>query len=205
MANLIPPIGSRGRFTVASPFTVNSGVVYRCTALRRFSDIENQGIRVFETFYEPFDLTQTDVANDRSIGAYIATLESDTHAPIYVPTTYITSYPDGAYRNYQRVVISAELGPMPDYIDLTFMEAQLKALVSDTIGVEPRVALGAAPMDTTVTPDQHETLEIARVNAIKNRTTDYAKYLAEKEANQRLKSRIQILEEIIRRNGLIPE
>lgn len=205
MANLIPPIEAKGRFSVKAPFQLNEGTIYRCTALRRFSDIENQGVRIHETYYEPVDLSPTDVENDRREGAYIVTLESDGKAPVYIPTTYITGYPDGAYRNYQRVVISAEIGPMPDYIDLSFMEASLKTLVSDTIGVEPRVALGVAPMTTQVTPEDHELREVARVNAIKNRTTDHAKLLAERQKNQRLESRVAILEQILRQNDLIPE
>lgn len=204
MNNLVPPVGTRGRYTVASPFVVNEGVIYRCTALRRFSDVENQGLRVFESFYQPRGLTTTDVSRDRQAGAYIATLESDRYAPVYVPTTYITSYPDGAFRKYQRVVISAELGPMPDSIDLTFAEQQVSDVLSDTIGIAPRVILSIAPLSDQVTPDEHEALEVARVNAIKTRTTYYAKFIAEREKNQRLETRLQILEDIIRANGLIP-
>lgn len=204
MANLIPPIEAKGRFSVKLPFQVNESTIYRCTAIRRFSDIENQGVRIYETYYAPFDLTEADVSRDRAAGAYIVTLEADSSAPLYVPTTYISGYPDGAYRNYQRVVISAELGPMPDYIDLTFMESALKTLVSETIGVEPRVALGIAPMTTQVTPEDHELREVARVNAIANRTTDYAKLLAERQKTQRLESRLAIFEEILRQNDLIP-
>lgn len=205
MSHLVPPIGSRGRFTAAAPFTVNPGVVYQCTALRRFSDIEKQQLRVEETFYAPFGLGATEVSRDRSQGVYIVTLEADDRAPLYIPTSYITSYPDGAYRTYHRMVVSAEIGPVPDYMDLTFLKAQLAALVSDTTGVEPTVALGIAPMSTTVTPEEHELREIARVNAIKHRTTDYARFLAEREKNQRLEARVRMLEDILRQHDVIPQ
>lgn len=205
MTHLVPPIGAKGRFTAATPFEVNQGVIYQCTALRRFSDIEKQQLRVYETFYAPFGLPQDAVSRDRSNGVYIVTLESETHAPLYIPTSYITSYPDGAYRNYQRIVISAELGPLPDYMDLTFLQASMKALVSDTTGVEPYVALAIAPMTTQVTPGDHEQREIARVNAIKRRDTDYARFLAERQKNQRLEARVSMLEDILRQHGVIPQ
>lgn len=204
MKNLVPPVGTRGRYTVRPPFSVKNDVIYVCTALRRFSDIEAQGLRVYEMFYQPYGLTQTDVSTDRRLNAYIATLESDSYAPVYVPTTYVTSYPDGAYRSYHRVVLSAELGPIPDYIDLSFAVTQMQAVLTDVIGVAPKVAVSVAPMTDRVTPDQHEALEVARTGAIKTRTTDYAKYLSEKQKNQRLESRIELLENVLRNNGLLP-
>ena len=204
MKNLIPPVGTRGRYTVRQPFSVKDDVIYECTALRRFSDIEAQGLRVYEMFYQPFGLSETDVGNDRRLNAYVATLESDSYAPLYVPTTYITSYPDGAYRSYHRVVLSAELGPIPDYIDLSFAITQMQDVLSDVIGIEPKVAVSVAPMTDRVTPEQHEALEVARTGAIKTRTTDYAKYLSEKQKNQRLESRIALLETVLRDSGQLP-
>lgn len=202
---LTPPIGTRGRYTVKAPFMTDDGVIYTCSALRRFIDLENLGTRIYETYYAPFDLAQADMEQDRRDGVLMVTLTSESHAPLYIPTSYITSFPDLSYRNYQHVVMSASLGPLPDYIDLTFARQQMQNVISDVTGVATEVFLSIAPMSDTVTPDEHEALEAAREASINNRTTDYARTLDKDQKIQRLEARNAVLVEILRSNGLLPE
>ena len=205
MTDLVPPVGTTGRYTVKAPFSVNPGKVYTCSAVRKFIDVENQGIRIFETYYETMGLTPQDLAEDRMAEARLITLTSETDKPIYLPSTYITSYPDGSYRNYQRIVMAAEIGMIPDYIDLTHAIASVKDVLSDVIGIEPNVVVAVAPTLDQVTPQEAEALEAVRTAAINNRTTEYARRLANEQTITRLQTRLSIAEDILRRNGLIPQ
>ncbi len=202
---LTPPINTRGRYSVKAPYIVDEGVIYTCSALRRFIDLENLGTRIYETYYAPFGLAESDMQRDRRDGVLIVTLTSESSAPLYIPTSYITAYPDLSYRNYQHVVLSASLGPLPDYIDLTFARQQMQNVISDVTGVTTEVHLSIAPMEDTVTPDDHEAREAAREASINNRTTDYARNLEKDQKIQRLEARNAVLVEVLRSNGLLPE
>jgi len=205
MASPIPPIGTRGVYSLNAPWTASPGVVYTCAAIRRFVDLANLGTDVYETYYAPSGLTQSDYDRDRQNDEAIVTLISETTAPIYVPSSYIASFPDQSYRNYHHVVLSASLGPLPDYIDLTFVRDQVATAVSEVVGQEATVQLSVAPMKGTVSPEQHEVNEAARQASITNRTTDYARRLELEQQVTQLNQRLAIAETLLKENGLIPE
>lgn len=205
MASPIPPIGTRGRYSLTSPWSAAPGVLYTCAAVRRFVDIENLGTDVYETYYAASGLERSDYERDRQNDEAIVTLVSETTAPIYVPSSYIAAFPDLSHRNYHHVVLSASLGPLPDYIDLTFVRDQVAAAVSDVVGQEATVHLSVAPMSGTVSPEEHEALEAARQAAIQNRTTDRARLIEAQGKVTQLEQRLAIAEAILKENGLIPE
>lgn len=204
MERMIPPIGTRGVYALTNPWTITVGVIYTCAAIREFVDIENLGVNVFETYYEPMGLTQANYELDRKNNEVIVTLVSDEYAPIYVPSSYIASYPDLSYRNYQHVVLSASFGPLPTYVDLTFVKDQMGSVISDVIGLEPEIHESVAPMSGVVTPDDHESLEAARAAAIQNRTTDRARNIELTNQVLSLSQRLAILEQIVKDNNLLP-
>lgn len=204
MDRMIPPIGTRGRYSLKAPFTTEPNTLYRCAAIREFVDLENRDRPVYENYYQPYDIPEADYRRDRDNKAVIITLVSDTTAPIYVPSSYIAAYPSLSYRNYQHVVLSASIGPIPDYLDLTFAKQQMASILSDTIGVTPEIHVGVAASSGVITPEQHETLETAREAAIVNRTTDRARLLEEQAKNTLLEQKIRLLEQILIDNDLLP-
>lgn len=205
MSQLLPPIGTRGSYSLRSPWSTVPGVLYVCAAIRRFVDLENLGTKVFETYYEPLGVSRTVYEADRQNDVCIITLVSDTHPPLYVPSSFIAAYPDLSHRNYQHVVLSASLGPLPDYIELTFAKQQVAAVLSDVLGVEPDVHISVAPLQGTVSPDEHNVLEVAREAAIANRTTDHARVLRLEQQNTQLMQRLAIAEQLLKDHGIIPK
>lgn len=200
----IPPIGTKGQYTLNAPWSTTPGVLYECAAIRSFVDLENFGTDVFAVYYDANGLTQADYETDRRNDEVIITLVSETVAPIYVPSSYIVSYPDLSHHVYSHVVLSASLGALPDKLDLTFMQSQMGDLISDTVGVVPEIHLSKAPSTGVISPSEHETLEAARIAAINNRTTPYSQVAALQQERTQLEARLAILEEIIRINNLIP-
>lgn len=203
MARLTPPLGTKGRYVVNAPFVTDPTTLYTCAAVRSFRDIRERGFDPFTEFYEPAGLTQEQYTADVEAGAAIITLTSDTQPVIYIPDTYILSYPNLEYVPYNHVILSLSLGMVPDYLDFSFLKDQVAAVCSDVIGVESNVNLHIAPTTDVVTSDQHDILETARLQAIALRDTDRALYLAEAQKNAALLEQIATLEQIIKNNGLI--
>ena len=201
----IPPIGTKGLYTLIAPFTASASVVYTTHAIRSFRDLQNLGTRIFETYYDPLGLETSDFERDRRNDEMIVTLLSDTQSPIYVPSSYIASYPDTQLKPYSHVVISASLGPLPDTLDLTAAMAAMAIAIQDVVGAEPTMNLSKAPSSQSISPNQHAILESARAAAINNQETLYGRYLAELQANALLQQRLAIFEQIIIDNNLIPE
>lgn len=203
---LIPPTGTKGRYTVKAPFQTTPGILYTCGAVRYFVDIENKGSNVYEEYYAnaPSPIAESVYRTDRQNGEVIITLLSDTEAPIYIPSSYITAYPSLDSVPYHHVVASASISALPVSVSLDFLESQIKKIISDTIGVEPVINWGVVPLTDVMSPTQHEAAEAAREAAILNRTTDYAR-LAVVQAQLALsQERLAIAEKIIKDKNLIP-
>lgn len=178
-----PAMYARGVYTANMPWDIPNTKVFKCVAIRGFDDLVALGIDVFKTYYEPKGLTTTEYTADKSVSATIVTLESDTGDFIYIPDTYIASYPDQTNVVCQHVVLSVSLGVLPDYLDLSFVSQQIGNLVSDVIGVTPEVKTNIAASSGLLTPEQFHVLEAARNAARVSQTTDWAK---NKELNARL-------------------
>lgn len=201
---LTPSIPSKGRYTLKDPFVAVPTVAYSTIALRKFQDIEEEGINVFAEYYEPMGLTEAVYLSDAREGALIVTLVDDVGNFIYVPDTYILSFPNMGDVKYQHVVLSISLGALPEYVPLDALKQTLSGLTSDMIGVSNVVSEHIAPSRGVVTPENHELMEIARTAAISMRTSERAEYLKEKQKRIALEEQVTLLMQILRDNGLLP-
>jgi hypothetical protein len=204
MSALLPPPGTRGIYSLKAPFTTEPATLYTAGAIRGFTDIENNGGNVYELYYEPYQLTTADYTRDRNNGEYIVTLLSATLAPLYVPSSYIASFPNLASQPYSHVVMSASMAMLPDALDLTFAKGAMASVLSDILGVTVKVQIASAPYTGVITPEQHEVLEVARQAAIRNRTTDYSKVVAQNATIDSLTQRLRILEQLCKDKGVLP-
>ncbi len=200
---LTPPLHTKGRYVVKEPFVTNPSVLYTCAAIRTFRDIRERGFDPFVEFYQPVGLTQTQFNEDEDLGASIITLVSDTEPTLYIPTSFILSYPNQHFVPYNHVVLSVSLGLVPDYVDYNFLQDQISSVVSDVIGVESEVKLHIAPTREYLSPEEHEVLETARLSAVQLRTTDHARVLELEGKNQKLLEQLATLETIIKQNNLV--
>lgn len=200
---LTPPLLAKGRYTLKAPYSAKETVIYTCIALRKFDDITELGEDVYETYYQPVSLTQNDYKADYNLGAVIVTLQDPYGEVIYVPDTYILSYPNMGDVAYNHVVLSVSMGPIPNYLPLDYVKQQMSAIASDIIGVDAVVREHIAPSIGAITPTQHEILEAARTARVTNRETDRAKVLANAAQVAELQQRIAILEQIIIDAGIV--
>lgn len=183
--SLVPPLNTRGLYTLRDPWVTDLTRLFTCVAIERFSALAARNVNVYEQYYRPKGLSQDIYAADAAAGIVIVTLASDTTAPISLPSSYIVSYPNLASVSYNHVVLSVSLGELFDGIVLDGVQEQIATAVSSVIGVVPKVLVHIAPTKNVITPQEHEAIEAARNAAITNRTTN-ASQIREKDAQIKL-------------------
>lgn len=206
MANtIIPAVGTRGRFVLKPPFDamMKANTLYTMTECRRYDAIETLGQNIFELFYNPVNLTEANLQSDRTAGALLITLMSSDSAPLYVPSTYVQSFPDLNYKPYNQYIATLSFGPLPDDTIFDPVVQALQNAASDFLGVIPTVNIAYIALTDAITPEEHDNREAVRQAAIASRQSDYAR-LAEANATIALQAqRIVILEKIVKDNGLL--
>lgn len=199
-----PPINTRGRYLLLSPFDalIVPNEIYECVAIRQFSEIEELGQKVYDTYYKPFNVPNALYGEDKRLDANIITLATITGEYFYVPDTFIAEFPNGGTVAYHRVVLSIDLGPIPETLDLTFLQQQISSVTTDVVGLsgdrEPIVYVAIAPTRGVIDAGEHEIMEAARDASIRNRTTDRAKVVELTKLNTALNARLAFLEQYIR-------
>ena len=205
MSFLIPPINARGFYSLKAPWSTAPNTIYECIAIREVYDFTQIGTDPFELIYQPQSIERSVYDADVAAGVKILTLRSNTRPTLYVPNSYLLGFPSNDNVAYNHIVASISLGAIPDALDLTFLQDQLASATEATIGVTPEVKIHAAPSDTYVSADQHNTLEQARQDAITNMKTDRARLLEANHLIDELRQVIARYEEIMREHDLIPE
>lgn len=202
---LIPTLGSKGTYVLKEPFnqSIRSNEIYECGAIRYFKDLENNGTNVFNIYYKPFNLDESDYKKDRDSGQVLITLLSPKYAPVYVPSSYIESFPSLDSKPYNQVILTASLGALPDDVILDDTINTMQDVLSDAIGVTVTVHTSIMPLSDAVSPTEHATQEAARLGAIGTRETNYSRVSELEALNYTLKQNIGILEQIVKAHGLL--
>lgn len=205
MSRLTPALNSRGRFVVSDPFNaqIKGTAIYRCVALRKFEDLVQLGENVYKKYYQAFGLSEAVYQNDVRNNVVIVSLQDAGGRIYYVPDSYVLTFPNQGETPYDHRIVSCSMGPLPAYVSTAFLEQQIAALVSDLIGIEPKVHVDTIPMLSSVTPEQHEVLETARLSRIENRQTDRARVIQLGLANQALQEQVNVMKQYLVDNELL--
>lgn len=191
---LAPAVGSSGNFTAKAPFTLQADTIYTVIAVRTFSDMAAAGADPLAQVYAPVGLAQADYTNDVDAGALVVVLSSGTSQPVYIPTTYLDGVPSNDIVPYSTLVGSFVLGPLPDSIDVSELLAQIGQLIEASVGVSnPPVTLHAIPSTNVVTAAQDAAMTQARLAAISNNMSLYARLLKTQAALQDVTTRYNAL------------
>jgi hypothetical protein len=182
---ITPRVGVAGLYEVRMPWQLQVDAIYECIADRAMVDLIDRGTDILKLVYEPVGLGESQYADDVNEGASIISLMSrtDSSAPvIHIPDTYIVSYPNMDISNYNRIIVSIDLGALPINTDVTSMLLYLKEATKDVIGVESEPNVHRGPASGSITFAQHEEL-LRKRNAFKkkNLSLHVEKELLEKE------------------------
>lgn len=168
---ITPPINASGIFTAYAPFTLPLNIVYRCDAIRTFKELIKKGINVYTTYYEPANLSESIYQDDYDLNASMVTLVDGAGGFLYIPNTYIESYPGDSGVTYDRKFLLIELGMLPTAMDVSYMFPLVEDVVHKNLGVANTASVVTAPFTGVITHDQHVTLESARLVAVRNYKT----------------------------------
>lgn len=208
MANMTPPLHALGRYATKTPWELPSTVIYECIAIRTFEDCAKQGIDVYERFYKPVGLENSPTFNfsdEQAAKANIITLKGSDESVVYIPDTFILSYPQAGNITYHHVVLSASVGVIPEYLNLSGVMREVEDLLSAKIGSTVTVKQMVCPASEQPTQQQHEILEAARVGSVSSYENNYTRLLKEQHKSALLDAKVKTLITILQTNNLMPK
>lgn len=178
--NFIPTIGAAGLYRLQAPFDtlLIAKTSYTCIAIRRLADFVAFGGDPKADYYTKYgvdDDTWTRDFNNPEV--CIVSLQTTSGAQVYVPSTFILSYPNMGGVPYTSLVLGINLGPIPDKLNLSNLYTSMVNLVRDTIGINADVRSVAVSETELILQADHEALEVARQALIQTSATDSAKLL----------------------------
>ena len=198
-----PPLYAKGTYSLTSPYTLPGSQSYTCVAIRSFRDLLKLHVDVVKAYYTPVGLGETEYKSDTDVAAAIITLLGDDGQVVYVPDTYISSYPDLSGYNYNHMVLSVSLGTVWDQLPLDDVKQKIEETVKTALGVEATVNEHVSPTTGTVSQTEHERIETARRAAIRNQKTLTAQLLEIKTSYTTLQEQYATLEALAIEKGII--
>lgn len=206
--NLIPDLGTSGVFSLTAPFNnaLMANASYTCISIRQLEDIIAAGGDPYTQYYQPREQTSGDLQAqynaDLGNGVCIVSLQQSSGAVVYVPSSFVASYPSKGGVPYTNLMMAVDLGAMPNYVDLTFLKQQIANLVKDTVGLTSVLIQTVVVSPTTnISSSDHARAEAARLANITNTTTPEAQVIALTKQLQTLQGQYANLEAFVQANA----
>lgn len=174
MTDKTPPINTTGKFVLLSPWAADPAADYRCEAIDGFNALADRGINVYNTIYQPKGLAASVYQTDLNDDINIITLMSDTAPTIVVPSSYIDSYPGELSVPHARLVISLDLGILPEDYNLQLLIDKLKETADHYVGITSTARIHKVPFKDFVSLEQSEAMATARANNIQTSNSNLA-------------------------------
>jgi hypothetical protein len=193
----VPGIGTKGIFTLLSPFTTENNEVYECIAVRTISAYLAAGEDPLSVVYVPVQLTEDDYLEDAALDMQIVTLRNDKGYSIYVPARYISKYPIQDGVDFASYVIQLFLPPFPVDQNTTAFESELKELALQRLGVESQVDKVQTSDVRSIERQLADTIVTDRLVTINGNVTAFAQVAQLQAVIEQQKARIKALEDYI--------
>lgn len=202
MAQFIPDIGCTGAYVLRAPFDtiIKANTSYVCRAVKTFNDIIGEGEDPFELYYDSVGLTQSNYDSDAAASAVIVSLQAGTGEWVYVPSTYIVSFPLVNGTKYHAMMLGVSIGAVPDTMDLTAVKNKISDDVLNIIGIRPtmkEVAVSAISILSAEDAQRVEAARAARITIVKSNATNYQEASARAD---RMQLRLVEMETYIKSN-----
>lgn len=197
---ITPPFGVTGLWKLRAPYRAKPAKQYTCTAIRSFVELELLNINIHFNYYAPHELSYDNYRRDLDIGASLVVLLGTDGERIYVPDTYIESYPDMDIGNFRRFIMSCELGTLPMNTSLDHITSGIASMVQEKLGraVSVNTYIGPISAASNMTPSDLKREENVRKTNAMNKSTTYGQLY---ESNRRLgdlEGLVRVLKEQLR-------
>lgn len=203
MSYILPPIGSSGVFVLSSPFDtkVPSLTNLTCKAIRRISDYLASSEDPKTLCYTSNGLTEENYNDDAVLDVDIVSLQSGEGQWLYIPASYIVSYPITNGIPYRSIALAINLPQLPVTQDISPMETDISNIVRDHIGVVPVIEIIETSRVINVTSEKHEASKTAR-QLIMNNKSDRVRLSEANILIGKLQTKVQELELFIKNNHI---
>ncbi len=194
---VVPPLNATGLYVVKEPYKLQPGVAYSCIATRNLQDLALKKIPVWERYYSPYGLSKEIYQQDETNEVVLVTLFSDDYGAVYVPSSYIESYPDLSGVRFRHRILSLSLGAIPDTLPLADLQQKMAELASDVVGIEPMVTIHTVELSSVVSNEDALRFEKARQARIRDRDTTQAQLVAARKEIDLLREENALLQEML--------
>ncbi len=207
MAKISPDMGAMGRYTLKPPYSLNPSLLYTCIAKRSFADCEKRGDDVYQRYYAPFQLLDNQNGfsfdDERANAVEIITLQGQDGSFYWVPSSFISAWPDVSEVAYHQHILSCSLGALPERIDYQDVIDELKDTVRKITGVmDAEVEVMIAPVTSNPTSQEHLDMERTRLGNISVNSSIREQVALQAQENAELRTYISQLEAILKQNNL---
>lgn len=195
--SVTPKFGATGTYEVASPYSVESGTVYICKGIDSFQSLILRDIDIYTEYYATVGLAESDYKTDLANAENIITLYTEDGTSLFIPSSYITSAPTTTTVAYHDVYIVANVGALPDALDVDDILDSVKEIVDNNLGVTSTVSKAVSPLSQAVSYAQYQANETARLANV-----DYVYTLSQQITDQKttidsLRTQIEALQTVI--------
>lgn len=200
--NKTPPINASGIYKLYTPFdvlyTASPGEnVFKCEAITGFNALQKKFENVKNVYYEPYGIAGS-YDDDLEADINIITLIRPNGDAIYVPSSYIESYPGEPGVNYGRIIISVDLGPLPADFPVGDLADDMVEMAESMVGnANMTSSIHVVPMRGFVTASQEKTASSNRLDATLNAITPTLQRLTSQNNLVAANTKITALEELL--------
>lgn len=175
---VIPTIGARGFYNLASPFDTkfSANEMYTCQAIRRIGDYLALNEDPYTNVYLDNGLTEADFDSDQQENMYIVSLQSDKGQWLYVPARFILSYPIMNGIPYQTMMLGVGLGAIPAEMDLSALQNLVSDVIFDNLGIRPQISPVVLSKQKLIARADHEQIQAARLAQATQKKSFYSRY-----------------------------
>lgn len=202
---ILPEIGSSGKYAFKEPYSLigNGQTEYICQSVRSLSELIANTENPYGKYYAPYKITIEDYNKDIANGASIVGLQSSSGNWLYVPNSYITSYPDVSGVRYTVVVLGVRLGAISEQFPLTSISNEIEDLVLSRTGVKPVIKPVAVSQPSLVNYSDHDRIEKARRNKITNLSPANIEVVQLRQQNAELLNQVKKLAALVKKYNLV--
>lgn len=194
---MFPSLGAAGKYTVASPYTIEDKS-YVCRGVNYITALTDKGIDVFTDYYDSVWVSVEQYNQDVRDGQAIITLVSEDGDELNIPNSFLTERPTQLEVPYSRFGILVELGELPDTTALSYLRSEFEDLALSITGNESHANLAVLPMQGFVTNEDHKVRVATRETNKNFSNSPRLRVVALEEENQSLRQKIEALEEYIK-------
>ena len=209
MSNITPIIGTKGVFVLKSPWVVNPGEHYEVAEIKTIEQLSMSGVDPKNSIYGKIGLIDGangfSWADEVSRKPKIIILMGTRGNKIVVPDTYIASYPDISAVEYQRYLISIDLGLFPLNEDFGELANDLVMLATSRTGLKASGKTYTTPLATQPTVQEHEDMVKARKTYVPDTISNAEEITLLRLEIETLKKTTLAFKTKLQNHGLLPK